>query len=446
MLGKNKIRKIINQALSFSSVDQTEIVVIAYSSGLTRFAENRIHQNMAQENINISVRAVLNKKIGVAKTNKKDKRSLKEVVRRAEEIAKNQKPDEYFLTLPEPKKTSSVDAYREATAFFGPLKRAKIVNQIINRVEKENLRAFGALETGVTEYAVANSLGVFLYHPATTAEISLVAKDKQENSGFGNQISLDINELNIEKVTQTAVKKAILSKNPVEIKLGRYSVILEEQPVNEILSYLAYLALGARAFHEDRSFLSGQLGKKVAGENITLWDDGLDPVCLPMPFDLEGVPKKKTMIIEKGILKEIVYDHYDALKYGKKPTGHGLSAPNTLGALAGHLHLATGKYTKKELIKRLDKGLLISKLWYINAHHHKELNLTGLTRDGTFLIESGRIKAAVKNLRFTQSIPQALFQVTEIARKAKLEKSWFGGNLVPALKIKSWNFTSTSKL
>lgn len=446
MLGRNKIKQITDHVFNLSSADQVEIVVMAYSSGLTRFAENRVHQNIARENIDISVRVVLEKKIGVARTNKSDDKSLKEVVEQAENIAKNQEPDRYFVTLPKPRKVSSVDAFREATALFTPLHRVKIVGQIIKQIEKENLRAFGALETGAAEYAVANSLGVFLYHPMTTAEISVVAKDKQENSGFATQLSLDVDNLDMNKVTQTAIKKTILSKNPVEISPGRYTVVLEEQPVNEILNYMAYLAFGARAFHEKRSFLSGQLGKKVAGANITLWDDALDPAGLPMPFDLEGVPKKKMAIIEKGVLKGIVYDHYDALKYGKEPTGHGLPAPNTLDALACHLHLSPGKYTKKELIKSVKRGLLISKFWYLNAHHHKELNLTGLTRDGTFLIENGQIETAVENLRFTQSIPQALSQVTGITQEIKLEKSWFGGNLVPAVRIDNWHFTGISKL
>lgn len=446
MFGKNKIKKIADQVFNFSSADQTELVVIAYSAGLTRFAENRVHQNLVQENISVSVRVVLGKKIGVAKTNKSDKKSLRELVAKAEEIAKNQEQDQYFLTLPEPKKVSSVDAFQQATALFTPLQRAKIVGHIIEQIEKENLRGFGALETGVAEYSVANSLGVFFYHPMTTAEISVIAKDKQENSGFATQLSLDVDELEIDQITKTAIKKAILSKNPVEVSPGKYTVVLEEQPVNEILKYMAYLALGARAFHEERSFLSSQLEKKVAGENITLWDDALDPAGLAMPFDMEGVPKKKTMIIEKGILKGIVYDHYDALKYGKEPTGHGLPAPNTLDALACHLHLKTGKYTKEKLIKSVKKGVLVSKFWYLNAHHHKELNLTGLTRDGTFLIENGQIKTAVKNLRFTQSIPHALSQITGITQEIKLEKSWFGANLVPAIKVKDWNFTGISKL
>lgn len=446
MLGKKKIKEITDQVFNFSSAGQTEVVVIAYSSGLTRFAENRVHQNLALENVSISVRVILNKKIGVARTNKHDEKSIREVVVKAQDIAQNQKPDRYFLTLPEPQKVSSIDAFREGTAFFTPSRRAKIVGQIVKLIEEKNLRAFGALETGVTEFAVANSLGVFLYHPMTSAEISVTAKDKQDNSGFASQLALDVDELNINKVAKIAIKKAILSKNPVEIKPGMYTVVLEEQPVNEILKYMAYLALGARAFHEDRSFLSGRLGKKVVGANITLWDDALDTAGLPMPFDLEGVPKEKIMIIENGILKGIVYDHYDAIKYGKAPTGHGLPAPNTLDALACHLHLRPGKYSKEELIKGVKKGLLISKFWYLNAHHHKELNLTGLTRDGTFLIKNGRIKTPVGNLRFTQSIPQALSQVTAISRELKLEKGWFGANLVPAFRINNWNFTGLSKL
>jgi len=181
------------------------------------------------------------------------------------------------------------------------------------------------------------------------------------------------------------------------------------------------------------------------GENITIWDDALDLAGFPLPFDFEGVPKRKLSLIKKGIAKNVVYDSYLAAKYGQRSTGHGLLAPNTLDALASHLRINPGEQSAAELISEVKRGILVSRLWYVNAHHHN-LVITGLTRDGTFLIERGEIVAPIKDMRLTQSIPEALSKVTGISKEVKVEESWAGANLVPVLRIADFNFTGISKL
>jgi predicted Zn-dependent protease len=212
-----------------------------------------------------------------------------------------------------------------------------------------------------------------------------------------------------------------------------------------MLTRISDLGCNGKAYHEGRSFMSGKLGKKVMGENVTIWDDGLDRRGLVCPFDFEGAPKQKVEIIKNGIAKNVVYDSYQALKEGKKNTGHALPAPSILGPLACNLFMKEGKYSKNEMKKSIKKGIWVTRFWYTNILHHKLLNMTGMTRDGTFLIENGEIVGGLKNLRFTQSIPEAFCNIQMIGKDVKIQDSWFLGNVVPALKIKDFNFTGVTQ-
>ncbi len=196
--------------------------------------------------------------------------------------------------------------------------------------------------------------------------------------------------------------------------------------------------MGATAFQEGRSFLCDRVGEKLAGDAITIWDDGTDARQCPAAFDWEGVPKRKVMIIEKGVACGPVYDSYTANKEGKESTGHGLLAPNTFGPYPSHLFLGPGDATVEDMVASTDRGILVTRFHYTNVVHEKHTILTGMTRDGTFLIENGRIARPVKNLRFTQNILEALSDVEMVGRQGRLvEYAW-----TPALKIGKFSFTS----
>lgn len=450
MLGEAKIKHIAKTVLSVSKADETEMVIIASNMGLTRFANNQVHQNLERKNINVNLRVVKDKKIGVASGNlnfwqeKLAKKDLKRIVDQALMIAKSQKPDPHFVSLPGPAKYPQIKSFSERTVSFSSQDRAKQVGKVIKQAETRKLLAYGAIQTGVNEIAVANSNGVFAYFPETYSSLNITMMGRGR-SGYASQISPRIEEIQPEKVAQKSAQKVSLGTEPAEVPPGKYEVILEPPAANQMLLYLAYLGFGGRSFHEGRSFLSGKLGKKVMGDNITIWDDALDIIGFPVPFDFEGVPKKKLFLLKQGIAKNIAYDSYLAAKYGQKPTGHGLLAPNTLDALAGHLRVKPGEKSALQLISEVKHGILVSRLWYVNAHHHN-LVITGLTRDGTFLIEKGEIVAPIKDMRITQSIPEALSKVTGISKEVKVEESWTGANLVPVLRITDFNFTGVSKL
>jgi predicted Zn-dependent protease len=215
--------------------------------------------------------------------------------------------------------------------------------------------------------------------------------------------------------------------------------------VADILDFLGYLGFSAQAVQEGRSFMGGKFGQKIVGENVTIWDDGLSLANLPTPFDFEGVPKQPVTFFDKGIATAVVYDSYTAGKEGKQSTGHALPAPNTFGPLPLHMAMATGDSTKEAMLKGIKKGLWVTRFHYTRVVHPLLMIITGMTRDGTFLIENGEITQPVKNLRFTQSYLEALNNVEAIGQTAKLQRGFLGGNLVPALKIAKFTFSGATE-
>jgi PmbA protein len=446
MLGEEKIREITAKMLTLSQADQTEVLVFSDDSQLTRFANSYIHQNVAERDVHVRVRAVVGKRIGVASTNDLSGESLEKVVETALEVAKLQLGNPDFISLPEPAPIHEMEVFSEATAGFTPEARARAVGDICRRAVENDLVASGAFSTSVQEIAVANSLGVFAYFPTTLADLKTVIMG-DDNSGYGASIAWDVEQMDAEAVGAEAVDKALRGRNPREIEPGRYTVILEEYATEDILEMLSYVGLGALAVQEGRSFMCDRFGEQIVGSAISVWDDGLDPRGLPLPFDFEGVPKRRVLLIENGVAMNVVYDSYTAGKEGKASTGHGLPAPNTFGPLPINMFMAPGQATLEEMIASTERGVLVTRFWYTRPVHPKLAIITGMTRDGTFLIEKGEVAYPVKNLRFTQSYLDALSSVEMVGRTTKLIRSDFelNGNHVPALKLGEFEFTGVTE-
>lgn len=440
MFGKEKLKQIAEQVLKLSKADQTEVLLSVSGSSLTRFANNEIHQNMAWKDLGISVRVIVDKKIGVASTNSFDDESLKEVVRKATDLARLQEPDPEFVSLPKPEDIPSVS---DDISFATEDELAEGAHTVIVRAMTEHFIASGAYANDVSELAVGNSLGVFAYHAGSSCNLSTIVMGGS-SSGFAADVARRATDVDASHVAETAVCKALESADPEDIDPGEYEVILEPQAVSEMMAFFQWYGPNARIYHEKSSYLSDKMGEKVFGDNITLIDDPFHELVFPMPFDFEGYPKKKTVFVENGILKNIAYDSYYANKYKMENTGHALPAPNTLGPIPLHLYIAPGDKTRKEMIKSVKKGLLVTRLWYVRVLNPKALNITGMTRDGTFLIENGEIVRPVKNLRFNQSIPEALKNVISIENKLTQLASFEGEliGLAPTLHIGKWEFSS----
>ncbi len=440
-----KLYKLAQEALASSKADQTEILFSVTQHALTRFANSQIHQNTQYADTSISVRAVIGKKIGVSSTNQLTSKAIKEAVERAVALARLQKEDQHFISLPGPlRPTPAPHGYRERTASHSARQKADAVREIIVVGRREKLKLSGAFETSTSQIAVANSLGVWVYHPGTSASLSITATGAT-GSGYASALDADVGAIDSHRVGRTAIDKAQRAQNPTDIEPGDYEVILEPTAVNDLLGYFSWLGPNARIYHEDVSFMKDKLGQKILSEHITIHEDALHPKIIPLPFDFEGVPKQRVTLFEKGVAKGIVYDSYHAHRYKAENTGHALPAPNTEGAIAGHLVFEPGKHTIQEMMASVKRGLLVTRFWYVNALHYKRLMLTGMTRDGTFLIENGTIVGPVKNLRFTQSVIDALASVEMVGDTVTAQGSWLGTNLVPTLKITPFHFSGSTE-
>jgi predicted Zn-dependent protease len=448
MLGEQEVRRIVETVLNASRAGQTEVEVFANNSALTRFANNYIHQNVEHTDVDVRVRAVIGQKIGIASSNEISPDSLARLAKRAVELAQHQRENQDFRSLPRPQPIQKVRSFVEATARCGPEERAAVVGQICDAASRAGLTAAGAFHTTAQELALANSLGVFTYNTETQADVNTVVMS-ETSSGYAARVSKDVGDIDGEDAVSEAVDAALRGVNPRTVEPGEYEVILTPYAVCDLLDFFSYLSFGALAFMEKRSFMSGRLGERVMGENISIWDDGLDERGLPSPFDYEGVPKMRVDFIEKGVAKNVCWDTYHATKAGPDhfSTGHALPAGATIGPLPLHLFMAPGDATVEEMVRDTKRGIFVSRFWYTRTVHPLQVVTTGMTRDGTFLIEDGKIAGPVRDLRFTQGYVEALNNVDAVGRDLMLVLGDVGGGarLAPALKIAKWNFTGVKE-
>ncbi|MBN1933521.1 MAG: TldD/PmbA family protein [Anaerolineae bacterium] len=451
MQGRDKLTAIAQRVLALSGADQTEVLVMSGDEYLTRFADNHIHQNVSETDTAVRVRVVFggahNAKIGVASGNDFSEEALQKLVESAETVARFQQDNPDFVSLPAPQPVEEMLAYAESTAACTPETRARSVATICDLAWQNGLVASGAFSTSVNEVVVANSLGTSAYHCGTFANLVTVIMG-ENSSGYASASSMDVTEIDPAEVGHTAVDKALRSRNPTAIEPGAYTVILEEEAVATMLFTLGYLGFGALSVQEGRSFMNGHFGEKITGDNITIWDDAYDTRGIAMPFDFEGVSKQKVMLIENGVAKNVVYDSFTAgREEGKASTGHSLPAPNSMGPIPVNLFLAPGEATKEKMIAATERGIWVTRFHYTNPVHPIKTVLTGMTRDGTFLIENGQITRPLKNLRFTQSILEAFANAVMLGKEPKLIKMGFGGFAVcvPAMKIDGFTFTGSTE-
>jgi PmbA protein len=444
MLEEQDVRALLEKVLGYSKATQTEVLLFGTDRSLTRFANNAIHQHVAETNTAVSVRAVLGNKIGVASTNKIDDASLREVVERATAIASVQPENPEFKSLPGPQAITPVNGYSERTEAFGPEERALGVKVIVDRAVSKGYESAGAFETSIQQLAVANSLGVFANHVGTEAEIHVVVMADAGGSGYAQRASMDAGTFDFEELATEAVDKAARSRHPVELPIGEYRVVLDSYAVGEMLQYLAFMGLSALAVQEERSFMNGHFGEQLAAESVTIYDDAFEPEGSPIGFDYEGVPKQRVPLIEQGVARAVVYDSFTANREGKENTGHALPAPNTMGPYPIHLMMAAGEASQEELFKGIERGVYVTRFHYCNIVHPVRTLFTGMTRDGTFLIEHGELTQPVKSFRFTQSILETLAAVEAIGKERRQFRD-YTSVVVPAIRSGTFNFTGLTQ-
>ena len=440
MLGREKTLNIVRKALDHSDADQTQAAVQIGDSSLTRFANSAIHQNVSERNGGLAVKAICGKRIGYAMTNKLDDDSIRAVTERAVRFARNSGENPDFVSLPEPKTIREIDSFDERTASYSPEDRASAVGGLLEEAEKLDASAAGSLANEYSEIAIANSLGIEAYRADSVAKMSTVMT-AGDGFGYAFRVSRRIGDIDPIEVGIEAATRSVQSKSPEAIEPGEYDVILLPYATVDLVEALAYLGLGALAVQEGRSFMNEKFGKKVLGDNITIWDDGLDPRGMPAAFDPEGVPKQRVDMIVNGVANAVVYDSYTGNKEGKASTGHSTGGIGTYGPIPMNMHMQPGDSSLEEMIAATKRGVLVTRFHYTNFIHPVQVIMTGMTRDGTFLIENGRITKPLKNMRFTDSVLRILSNVDMISKETQ-RQSWA---VVPAIRAKAFRFSGATE-
>jgi predicted Zn-dependent protease len=475
MLTQEQAGEIFDRIRKLSSADETEVLFSGGRFALTRFANNMIHQNVAEENYNVSVRTVFGGRTARAFTNKFDDESLRQVVRSSESLAKVQHPDQDLLPMPDSleaagsagegpfdSRSGQVRAthatpsrHFDTTAAITPELRAGGVKKIVGVAEKHKITTAGVFSSGESVDGIFNSRGLSRWHAQTSAEISITML-APDSSGWQKANSPDVTILNPLALAETAAKKALDSAHSREIPAGKSTVILEPSAVLDIVGFMFWDYSGM-AILDQRSFLSGRIGTKLFGDNITIWDDVAHPLQSGSPFDGEGMERQRISLVENGVMKRVVYARATAerMKHSEfkdkagpiAATGHGFSLPNEMGEMPQNIVFAptANPQTVEQMITSTERGVLVTRLWYIREVEPFEKILTGMTRDGTFLVENGRVVGGVRNFRFNESLIHMLSNVEAMSVPVRASGEESFDMVVPAMKVKDFNFTEVTK-
>jgi len=446
MIEKKEARKITDAILTRCKGNPAEITLMSNDAALTRFANNIIHQNVAERDAEVTLRYFIGKQIGTASTNRMDVAGLDQLVERAKTNARTSPEDPNYPGLPEPEPYQRVVAWDQNTAEFSPEKRARAVGAVCQMAIEKGLNASGAFSTGSGELVVANTQGVFTYQSQTNADFQTVVMS-DDSSGRAQESAWKVDDLAVEALGKEAIETAQRGHNPVKIEPGEYTVILEHYATEDLISSLNFYGMGAQALQEGRSWMNDRLGQQLMSPLVSIWDDGLDVLGSPLPFDFEGVPKKRVDIVKKGVVMGPVFDRYTGAKMGKPSTGHATPINfRGFGPLAMNLFMAPGKISVEDMISSTKKGLYINRFWYTRLVHPRECVITGMTRDGVFMIEDGEVAYPVKNLRYTMPYVQVLANVAGVGKASHLLVSEEGGISVrvPALKVTGFTFTGST--
>jgi predicted Zn-dependent protease len=420
---------------------------------------------VAEENYGVSVRTVFGGRTARATTNKFDDESLKNVVSASESLAKVQEPDPDLLPVPDPSEAACAtpadsaqslpSRHFEETANLTPAQRADGVGKIVSIAQKQKLTAAGIFSSSESVEGIFNSRGLSAWHTQTSAEISITML-AADSSGWQKTNSPNVAHLNAEALAQIASEKAVKSASPREIAPGKYTVILEPAAVLDTVGF-GFFDFGGLAILDQRSFLNNRVGTRLFGENISIWDDVSHPLQSGSPFDGEGMRRQRVHLVEKGVVKRLVYARATAEKMRKseysgkvgpiEPTGHGFPIPNEIGEAPMNIVFESVRDPKtvEQMIAATERGILVTRLWYIREVDPYEKILTGMTRDGTFLIENGKLVCGLRNFRFNQSLIDMLSNVEEMSTPVRTSGEESFDMVVPAMKVKDFNFTEVTK-
>ena len=464
MLTQDQAADIFSRIKKHSTADEVECLFYGGRSALTRFANNTIHQNVAEENYGVSVRTVFGGRTARASTNKFDDESLGQAVKASEALARVQAPDPDLLPVPNAggdargsASTSGPHPSRhfDETAGLTPEQRAESVGKIVSVALKRKLTAAGIFSSAESVEGIFNSRGLGQWHKQTSAEISITML-AADSSGWQKANFPNVAKLDPVSLAEIAAKKAVDSAGPREIQPDKYTVVLEPAAVLDMVGF-GFFDFGGLAILDQRSFLNNRIGTRLFGENISIWDHAAHPLQSGSPFDGEGVRRQKVQLVENGIVKRLVYARATAAKMKKsqyaakvgsiEATGHGFPVPNEMGEAPMNIVFDGPREPKtvEQMVASTDHGILVTRLWYIREVDPYEKILTGMTRDGTFLVENGKVVCGIRNFRFNQSLIEMLSNVEQMSAPVRTSGEESFDMVVPAMKVRDFNFTEVTK-
>ena len=451
LLGTDRLLAPLRQALRDAPADEADIHVHRRRAAITRYSHSSIHQNALSDETHATLRAIVGKAVGIVSTNSLEPSDLRRALADAAALARASRPDDEWPGVAEPETIPAAPSFHEETAAAPAQAQAKWIGAVCAAVPK-GMRAAGTSQIEVTEDAVANTRGVAAYAPATMAYLrALVLSETYVGSGYAEDLSMRVDALHPEAIAARAAEKCALDRDRTQLPPGEYEAVFEELAVAEVLRIMSLTGLGGQSVREGRSFMSGRIGEKVTGENFTLIDHPMDARTVAVPFDVEGTPRQKVTLVEGGIARGPVYDRVSAKAMGARSTGHAADpARYAAGGHAAHLTMAGGAATREQLIGSVRRGILITRFHYTNTPDPRAATMTGTTRDGTFLIEDGKITRALANVRYTMSALD-LFAGIDMLGPQRLARDWWSSNgmgsimcLAPAIKVRRATITGSS--
>ena len=432
----------VEQAARRASVVDIEVSLASTTDALTRFANNEIHQNVAERSTSLSVRVITDGRTARVSTNRLNRDGIQAAVDEAIALARASEPSE-LLALYEDPTICDGQHYSEQAAQCSPAQRAAGVAEAIKIVKAQGQIAAGIYSTAQNVEVLLNSRGLFRYYFDTLTQFSITAMD-QDSSGWAKATSAQFADVQPATLAQCAARKAKLSRNPRELSPGRYTVILEPAAVLDLVGQI-FMDFSGTAIADQRSFLNDRLGEQLFGSNITIYDDVNFPLQTGAPFDGEGVPRRALKLVKEGVVKQVAYSRLAAKKAQAEPTGHGFPLPNEQGEAPVNIVIAGGKTSLDEMIASTPNGILVTRLWYIREVEPFEKVMTGMTRDGTFQILDGEVAYGVRNFRFNQSVVELLKNVEALTASERASGEEAFDMVVPGMKAHDFLFTEVTR-
>ncbi len=475
LYGREKLLNLLEDFLKLAPAEatQVELALEIEQVEVTRYAHNRIHQNVSDQDTRLWVRVLVNGAVASLACNSLEPAQVKATIAQATTTARrlpdrshsgfashseasgtNIEPGSDGLVIPQP--TSLIPpSYFDSTLYQTPDQRAEAIGQVVELVNVAGLDGYGTYKTTRNELAVANSLGLRAYALGSSGYLkALVETIDGTSAGYADQLSRDVTTLDPAKVANIAIQKCRLNKNQIEMPAGDYEAVLEPNTVADLVRFMVIHGCGAQQLQDKRSFMTDRFGEQVTGSEINIWEDPHHPAAMPFPLDYEGLQKRAVPLVIAGKAAGVVYDRGTAARVAERvSTGHALNPWTSIGdsgPLPQHIVMQAGARTIDELVAGLKRGLIITRLHYTHCPDPRRVVATGTTRDGTFLVENGEIVAAVKNMRLTQSVLEMLSTVEEFGEPKTCQDWWTANGMgvtnyyLPALRVARCTFTGST--